>query len=527
MSERTHESQDRHGIATDPAVYAVFLLTLVLAGCWSFVRLMWNDEFLSFYGDSTTSLRSVWNVQLHSPISLDPPTYHLLSHLCMQVFGRNAEALRMPALFGFLLLELCLFGLVRQVAGRRAALIAMAFPLVTASFRYAVEGRPYGLLLGLYALSLLCWYTAAVKQGRSRLLPLTGLAAAIALAITSHYFGVLILLPVSIGELARTVQRRRFDWPIVAALGVGLASIGVILPFQQALLPYRQHYYTSAVNLHNITQGYREILLRYNSFAIPVQRVLALLLVFATLSLTIAAVRLFQRGPAKQQRQARALWIGLWAALLAFAALPFFGYLFGKFVIHTMEVRYVIAALIAFAVSLAMVLEKQLRSNRFFYGLFTTMLVVATLAAGVQIRSERRNSDAILAALTVPAALRGELAAHPGERLYTQSLTDLFTNSYYAPTPLIRERITLLYDADEEVRWLGHNTNAVTAEYLRRFSPLAVAPYARFLQQPAPLLLDYGTGWEWVSKDLEAHHLAEQRLGPALRGELLRVCTAH
>ena len=515
-SQQQHRSRD--------ACNAVLILTLILSGAWSFVRLMWNDEFLSFYGDSTASLRTVWNVQLHSPISLDPPTYHLLSHLSMNLLGRNAEALRLPALLGFMLLEVCLYSLVRRLAGDRAALIAMAFPLMTASFRYSVEGRPYGLLLGLYALSLLCWYTAAAKEKGPRMLPLAGLAVAIALAITSHYFGVLVLLPVSIGELARTVQRRRFDWPLVGALTVGFASIGIVLPFQNALLPYRQHYYTSAVNLHNITQGYREIFLRYNSFPVPVQRVLALLLVVATLSLAVAAVRLFRHKAATQDR---ALWVGLWTALLAFAALPFFGYLFGKFVTHTMEVRYVIAALIAFAVALALVLEKRLRSDAVFYGLFSGMLVVATLAAAVQIRAERHNSDAILAALTVPPALTAELETHPGERLYTQSLTDLFTNSYYAPTPLIRERITLLYNANEEVHWLGHNTNAVTAEYLQRFSPLAVSPYTQFFAQRAPLLLQYGTGWEWVGKDLQARHMLEQPLGTALNGKLLRVETTR
>ncbi len=498
-------------------------LTAVLSLAWSHVRLMWNDEFLSFYGDSTASLGQVFRVQLRSPISLDPPTYHLLSHLSMDAVGRNAMALRLPALGGFLLLQACLFLLVRRLAGCRAALVAMAFPLMTASFRYSVEGRPYGLLLGLYALSLLCWYTAAREHDRPRLVPLVGLTVAIALAVTSHYFGVLILVPVSLAELARTVRGRRFDWAMVGALVAGLASVAVILPFQKALLPYRQHYYTSAVNLHNISQGYREIFLRYNGFAVPVQRLLAMMLALATLALVIAAVRVFRRGPQRAEAPDRALWVGLWMGLLGFAALPFFGYLFGKYVTHTMEVRYVIAALIAFAVALAVVLEQRLQSDRFFHGVFGGMLVVGTIAAGVQIRTERSASKAILASLTVPPALTAELVAHPAERLYTQSLTDLFTISYYGPTPLVRDRITLLYDGAAEVQWLGHNTNAVTAVYLQRFSPLAAVPYAEFLRQPAPLLLYYDTGWEWVGRDLAARQAKVQPLGTALHGSLVRV----
>ena len=124
------------------------------------------------------------------------------------------------------------------------------------------------------------------------------------------------------------------------------------------------------------------------------QRVCAATLVAATLALSFASVRVFRRGATGNTDAAHALWIALWAALLAFAALPFFGYLFGKFVTHTMEVRYVIAALIAFAVALALALKDRLRSDRFFHGLLAAILCLSTLAGIVQIRAEQRSSRA-------------------------------------------------------------------------------------------------------------------------------------
>jgi len=255
-----------------PLLALFLLLSTTLSLIWSHVRLMWNDEFLSFYSDGVATFKQVILVQLHYPISLDPPTYHLLSHLCMDILGRNAIALRLPALAGFLLFQLCLFFFVRRLAGDRSAIIAMAVPLLTASFRYSVEGRPYGLLLGLYALSLLCWQIATLDDPpteappRSRILPLTGLTLSIALAITSHYFGVLILIPVSIGELSRIITRKRLDFGVLTALALGLASVVLILPFQHALMVYRQHYYITGVNIRNISQGYRELFLRYTTW---------------------------------------------------------------------------------------------------------------------------------------------------------------------------------------------------------------------------------------------------------------------
>ena len=482
---------------------------------------MWNDEFLSFYSDSAGSLRRVFLIQLHSPISLDPPTYHLLSHLCMDVLGRNGVALRLPALLGFLLLQVCLFVLVRRLGGYRAGLVAMLFPLMTASFRYSVEGRPYGLLLGLYAAALLCWYSAASKEdGGARVLPLAGLTIAIALAITSHYFGVLILIPVTAGELVRTMLRRRFDLPVVLSLFLGLCAVGLIVPFQRALLPYRQHYYTSSVNLRNVSQGYRELFLRYNQWSLPVQHVCAALLLVATVALLIAAYRVFRQGEQQAAGTGRVLWVALWAALLAFAALPFCGYLFGRFVTHTMEVRYVIAALVFFAVSLALVLAPWLRRDRVFYGVLGGMLVVAVIAATVQIRTEDRASRAILASLAAPASLHAVLEAHASQRLYTQSLGDFFLDSFYAPDPLMRERMTLVYDASDEVHYLRHNTNAVTAVYLSQFSPLQVAAWPA-VEQSKALLLNYHSGWEWVGNDLRDRQVPVKPVGEALGGDLL------
>ena len=490
------------------AAFGVLLLTLLLALAWSHVRLMWNDEFLSFYSDSVPTLLDVLRVQLHSPISLDPPTYHLLSHLSMDVIGRSGMALRLPALGGFLLLELSLFLLVRRIAGYRAALVAMALPLCTASFRYAVEGRPYGLLLGLYAAALLCWFVAAERgeARRSRFLALLGLFVSIVLAITSHYFGVLILLPVGAGELVRTVQRRRLDKPIVATLMAGLAGIGLILPGKAALAPYQRHYYTGNVNLHNVSQGYRELFVRYNTWPMPLQRITAFLLAALTLALVWAMVRRYRSRPETETP-------ALWAALLTLAILPLFGYLFGRFVTHTMEVRYVIAALIPFAVSIALLLERRLRSVRFFQGAMGTVLTAAVLFGVLQIRAEHQNSEQILAGMAIAQPFHNLLVQQPTRRVYTQSLNDFFLDSYYAPDPLLRQHMTLVYDEPAEVHWLRHNTNAVTATNLQQFSSLRTVPYTQMLETPSALLLDYRSGWEWIGKDMCAREVFTENLG--------------
>lgn len=509
---------------------SVIALTAVLSLVWSNARLLWQDEFLSFYSDSVSSAAQVVRVQLHSPISLDPPTYHLLSHFFMTVIGRNAIALRLPALLGFLLMELAIYVLVRRLASVRAAIVGMSLPLVTATFRYSVEGRPYGLLLGLYAMALLCWYLAqaseATAQGRpSRTWALVGLALSIALAITSHYFGILILVPVACGEIARTLERRRldqpaFDWQMIAAIAAGFAAVLVILPFRHALQPYRSHYYISGVGLHDISQGYRELFVMYGQWPMPAQRLTAIALVVCVLLLVWTGRRRFLSRPAGEPA-------ALWVALLAFVALPFFSFLFGRFITHTMEVRYVAATIIPFAVVAALVLDRFLRSTWIFTLLELAIVLLAILISSVQIAAARASRAALLASMSIPAGLQQELDTHPSERLYTQSVSDFFLNTYYARSPAFAQRLVLVYDEPREVHWLGHNTNAITAVYLGQFSKLSVIPYCQFVQQSGPLLILYPDTWSWIGDEMTATGVPTKSLGPLMRGQLIRLQAPH
>src|ERR1700761_3176548 len=228
------------------AALLILLVTAAVAFTWSHVKLLSQDEIFVLQTDGVSSLRELIHIQRNYPISLDPLVFHVLAHACTKIFGPTALALRLPSIFGFLLMQLCLFLATRVIAGPRAALVAMAFPALTASLFYAPEARPYGLLLGLYALAFLAWQTvtrrvpiavssrpevsrseAAVERPAfsSRTSWLITLALTIALTLNTHYFGILVLIPLCLAELVRTIQRRRLDPPMVAAILIGMAGI--------------------------------------------------------------------------------------------------------------------------------------------------------------------------------------------------------------------------------------------------------------------------------------------------------------
>jgi hypothetical protein len=239
-------------------------------------------------------------------------------------------------------------------------------------------------------------------------------------------------------------------------------------------------------------------------------------MVVLALTLAIAGYKRFKRRPATEHAYT-------WIALSAMALLPFFGYLFGRFVTHTMEVRYVIAALIAFAATFGIVLERKLRSNTFYYATLT-LIVAATIAINTwNIVQERRASNQILASFQLSPEASAALHQNPHELIYLQSLNDFYLDTYYDPDPTLRPRFSLLYGQPQEIRWLQHDTNYITAGNMLTFAPLSITSYADFLHQPHPLLILNHTGWEWIDKQLEADHTPEKTLAYCLRGQLVRV----
>src|SRR5271170_431711 len=121
----------------------------------------------------------------------------------MGVFGATTFALRLPALVGYLVMQFCLYFFVRNLAGRRAGLLAMAIPALTWTMYYSAEGRPYGVLLGSYAMAALCWQMASRRgdEGLPRRWPLVGLAVALIVTLNVHFYGILLLIAICGAEL--------------------------------------------------------------------------------------------------------------------------------------------------------------------------------------------------------------------------------------------------------------------------------------------------------------------------------------
>ena len=132
-------------------------------------RPMWIDEYLTFYL-ARLPLPDLWSA-LSTGAESHPPTFLLLTGASMKLFGSDLFGLRLPAILGFLLAELCLFQFARRRSSFLVATIPMLVQFTTRATSYAMEARGYGLLLGFTALALVCWQAATGKRRRPGVVP--------------------------------------------------------------------------------------------------------------------------------------------------------------------------------------------------------------------------------------------------------------------------------------------------------------------------------------------------------------------
>lgn len=220
----------------------ISLLCLLCVWAWwaSAPKLLWFDEQLGLAAAMVPRVGDI-PTALALPVDLNPPLHHLFMRLSIGLLGYSPMAARLPSLLAMLVFLLCLFIFVsrrlRPAYGILAVLLVMCVPVT----QFAWEARPYALLLGFTGIALVSYQSRIGGKGT---VPLAALLACCSGLVLSHYYGLLIIGAFAAGEIVRTLQRKKFDWP----LGAGLVAIpcatllllgGLIRQQWAAMGPYR------------------------------------------------------------------------------------------------------------------------------------------------------------------------------------------------------------------------------------------------------------------------------------------------
>ncbi len=476
-------------------------------------KLLWFDELLSYYTERAPTAAAVLKIQAATPVSLDPPLYHLLGHWVLGLGFNEAFAIRFPSLAGALLMVVGVYFYTRRIAGFYAAAISVAGLILTYDF-YLVEARPYGILLGATGLSLVLWQNCI--RGIGRRLSLIGMFLALGLAVSCHYFGILVPAPLLLAELFRTIRRRKLD---VAVVGAPLASYGFAafwLPFLHAAGQYKAHYYVSA-EFMNCIRSYSwldEIHRSVKGLSAGTDTLLFLVIVATVVAGAYLGFRASRRVGLDRHSEETAFdsLPEEWMALVFVALVPVFGGILALAGAGSYLARYVLESSIGLMVPRVSGILAFVRSR-----LIKTLVLAlcAALIVAAFLRDRRRDAK------ERDLLHFSEMQAASGELVIPDQYNDFLQLHYYDRALASGASLfPFVADMERELTWKGTDNLSRTMMNMKEFTNLPVMSYDELLhtRQRIVVIESKSNRHTWIIEQLKKDH-AQFSL-KATRGDL-------
>lgn len=325
---------------------------------------LWMDEVLAVWVVRLHTARDVLSALTHGS-EFAPPTYDLIVHWFAGLAGTSYRALRLPSLLAGLFSGLCVFALLRRYLSAPSAAFGLAFTLLGVLSGYAMQVRPYILVVACFSLCMLLWD----DLDRSRRLDLPRLAAIAVLlagAVALHFYAVLLVVCVAGMELSWSVLNQRLRFGVWVSLFLAGASSFFWLPLIRTLSRYNAGdtsslAYYARPSLGKLIAGYVTLFLPDKRLALLFILVVVLFGLFYAFRQSVSANANedgFDDGSEAMRSRAN-----LFIIAFSTIAFPIVVFLFAKFVTKTFNVRYCLIAGLGFSI-LAGCLVNELRGGK-------------------------------------------------------------------------------------------------------------------------------------------------------------------
>jgi hypothetical protein len=451
----------------------------------------WHDEIFTILVSRLPSVHAIWRAALDG-IDFFPPLNTLITHILYKAFGADPVVTRLPSIVSVWATSLIVFQIVRRRSNAAAGLTAFMLPFLTPAFRYSHEARGYGAMLALFAVSLFAWSEAA--RGNRRRLYLPMLALTVAASLWNHYFAVVTLVPLAVGEAVRLVQTRQPDWGMYAAFAVAGLLILPLVPLIRVAAGAGPPRWRSAGFGNELTGAYLFLM-----GSLIARRFMLLAAVAAAWVLVHPAAGLRSQG------ERRRLPLHEVMAGMTCLCIPAFAILFG-IATGAFYYRYALPFIVGLAVVVPL-LAWRLSADRTVDVLIC--LVFAATFGQLAVQS-------ISAAWAVPAAMpksRPVLAAQiEGAKPIVLTGVAYLQTWYYAPAEW-RSRLWYVADPDAALEAIGTGTMDRNLLVLRKYAPINVADYRSFIANERRFVVFFETSDHWLLRTLRADGAAITLIG--------------
>lgn len=198
-------------------------------------RHFWLDEVLAVWAARLPSFAAV-TAAIWKGAEFSPPTYDLFLHYLFEFFGSGPLVARLPSILAVLLSAITMAIVVWRRLGPFSAAITFGVILNSCLFEFAIQARPYALVIALLSVAVLIWSTC--KPGDGTRWRAASIAFLLFACVSLHFYAILAFAIFALMEGLWSIAHRRFRPAIWLALaGAPVASL-VWLPLMLHLAAY-------------------------------------------------------------------------------------------------------------------------------------------------------------------------------------------------------------------------------------------------------------------------------------------------
>ena len=486
ISHRAGPKSIRLFSGIDADKFALISLILLIAYsavrslCQAATRPLWYDELCTWVMVQQHPISVFWNA-LKDCVDGQPPLFYLLERAAAAAVHNEQISYRLLSVLGFSCTVACLFLLIRKRSGSVNALFCAAIPLVTLLYDpYAVEARPYALVVACLSIALLCYDRAPEVKW----MLLMGLS--LALAENLHYYAVLALAPFILAEMALTLRTRRPRWAVWLALCGGVIPVVAFWPLLSRQRAYYGEHFWAVPSLLGAERSYGRLFQTTFAWGLGLTAAAALAVLLSMLAAERAARG--GRGVGAQFHHN--------VLVLGFLALPFLSFLAAKLAHGGLTDRYLLPAVLGFSLAAGYTLPRWGRRSAPLLAALALCLIVPLVSQEKQFWSSYHR-DFVSPAKDVEALVAS--ANYPDLPVVVSDVHDFLPLVHYA-SPGWAGRYFSVVDPPQSVIYVGSDTGDKELAIMRSYAPLQIYDFAPFVAEH-PVFLLYssggGTGLDW------------------------------
>jgi hypothetical protein len=474
-------------VITSPRFASALLVTILV---WEFgvlflcarKKFLWYDELLTFHVSGLHPFSRVW-AALKAGADGMPPGYYVLVRVARMLPGDRHVTLLLPSIFGYLLTLLGVYWFAKKRLPPIAGLTAVVLITLSPFRAYALEARPYSLMLGFLAISAVLWQRIDEERFLTPLF-----AAFLTLAVSCHDLAVVAILPFGIAELTWTLLSRRIRW------GVWVACLLATSPFFMSL-PILLHYRDIFGKNFWAQASWSMTVRTYGDYLGIDPRVAFAFALILLVGLGESLKQMVRSGEGTRDLQLGPPEIILVSGFLLYPALLS---VLTKLLGSGYTPRYGLPAILGLVLGSIFLLRTIWLKSSSAYVLLALLIALAFRGGSDLLVVYKAGSTGVDGNWTRLAELS---AGEPSIPVVIGSPLAYLEAVEYSP-PELRDRLVQVVDADTAARLVGTDTPDNTNRALAKFIPLHVEDLAVFQVAHQKFILRSGGGYDWLTKYL-------------------------